>query len=87
MTRKKVWMTPEAEKKSYVCNYSQKRGYKKCKRHPPNCRYQDPLFVAGRSSPTGRFFLTHLALSSHEDTAAWVRIHAWVRSLLSRVPR
>ena len=32
MTRKKVWMTPEAEKKSYVCKFSQKRGFKKCKR-------------------------------------------------------
>ena len=49
--------------------------------------YQYPLFVAGRSTPTGRFYQTHLALSSHEDTAAWIRIHAWVRSVLPRMPR
>ena len=32
MTRKKVWITPQAEKRSYVCKFSQKRGYTKCKK-------------------------------------------------------
>ena len=39
------------------------------------------------SAFNGRFCQTHLALSSHEDTAAWIRIHAWVRSILPRMPR
>ena len=49
--------------------------------------YQYPMFVSSRSSPTCRFFLTHIALSSHEDTAAWVRIQAWIKSILGSDPR
>lgn len=30
-----------------------------------------PVFTHGVSTSTGRFFLTHVTLSSHEDTKAW----------------
>ena len=46
-----------------------------------------PVFVSGRSTMTGRFFMTHMALSSHENTAAWVRIYAYVRSIIGESPR
>ena len=49
--------------------------------------YQYPMFVCGRSCPTGRFFLSHCALSSHEDTSSWVRIQAFVKSQLGENPR
>ena len=37
MTRKKVWIMPQAEKRSYVCKFSQNRGYKKCKKQYTYC--------------------------------------------------
>ena len=46
-----------------------------------------PVFVSGRSSMTGRFFMTHMALSSHENTAAWVRIFAYQLSCIGCSPR
>ena len=46
-----------------------------------------PVFVYGRSTMTGRFFMTHMALSSHENTAAWVLIYAYVRSIIRESPR
>ena len=49
--------------------------------------YQYTLVVCGRSCPTGRFYLTHLALSSHENTAAWVRIMVWIKSIQGYIPR
>ena len=32
MTKKKDWKTMEARKQQYVCKYSQRRGYKVCRR-------------------------------------------------------
>ena len=49
--------------------------------------YQYPVFCCGRSSPTGRFFATHIALSSREDTSAWVRVYAWVKTIFPSIPR
>ena len=31
-----------------------------------------PIFTSGISTSTGRHFMTHIALCSHEDTAAWI---------------
>ena len=75
-----IWTTPKLLSRM-SCQMIQDDATYKCN------WYQYPLFVAGRSTPTGRFYQTHLALSSHEDTAAWIRIHAWVRSVLPRMPR
>ena len=30
-----------------------------------------PFFVSGRSTPTGKFFPTHVTLASNEDTRSW----------------
>ena len=46
-----------------------------------------PVFVGGRSTSTKKFFQTHLSLSSHEDTSAWVRIFAYVKSVIGENPR
>ena len=50
-------------------------------------RYQYTVFCCGRSSPTGRFYATHLALSSKEDTPSWVRVYAWVKTIFPAIPR
>ena len=46
-----------------------------------------PVFVCGRSSMTGHFSMTHMALSSHKDSAAWVRIYVYVRNVIGGSPR
>ena len=50
-------------------------------------RYKFPKIGSGRSTPTGRIFMHHVALSSHEDTSSWVRIYSWVKSILGENPR
>ena len=37
-----------------------------------------PVFTSGTSTSSGRFFLTHTTLSTHEDTAAWANIFRMV---------
>ena len=33
-----------------------------------------PVYISGRSTPTGKFFATHVTLQSHEDTRAYVNM-------------
>ena len=40
-----------------------------------------PFFVSGRSTPTGKFFATHVSLSSHEDTRAWKSSYKFVEKI------
>ena len=40
-----------------------------------------PVFVAGTSTPTGKFFGSLVVLSSHEDTTAWANIYRYIRDL------
>ena len=44
-----------------------------------------PFFVSGRSTPTGKFFSTHVCLASHEDTHAWKASYNFVKEIC--VPR
>lgn len=46
-----------------------------------------PMLVSGHSSAFRKFFPTHLALSSHEDTSSWVRIFVFVKRGLGENPR
>ena len=46
-----------------------------------------PFFVSGVSTPTGTFFPTHCALSSHEDTSAWKCGYKFIRDLAGKNPR
>ena len=43
-----------------------------------------PFFVLGRSTPTGKFFPSHVLLASHEDTRAWETSYHFVKILQSR---
>ena len=45
-----------------------------------------PVFVSGVSSPAGVFYQTHMALSSHEDQAAWRPIFGFVKSIIGKSP-
>ena len=47
-----------------------------------------PVFTSGTSTSSGRFFLTHTTLSTHEDTAAWATIFRMVLKYTDgQVPR
>ena len=46
-----------------------------------------PVFICSSSKMTGRFFMTHMALSSREDTSSLVRIYAYVTSVIGGCPR
>ena len=46
-----------------------------------------PFFVSGRSSSTGRFFPTHVILSSHEDTEAWKMSYNFVKNIGGKIPK
>ena len=46
-----------------------------------------PFFVSGRSAPTGQFFPTHVSLSSHEDTSAWMFSYNFVKDVAGKTPR
>ena len=38
-----------------------------------------PVFISGRSTPTGRFFPSHVTLQSHEDTKAYTNVYKYVQ--------
>ena len=40
-----------------------------------------PFFVSGRSSPTGKFFPTHVTLASNEDTRSWACSYKFVKNV------
>jgi len=40
-----------------------------------------PLFVSGRSSPTGKLFPTHVTLASNEDTRSWACSYKFVKNV------
>ena len=40
-----------------------------------------PFFVSGRSTPTGKFFPSHVLLASHEDTRAWETSYKFVKKI------
>ena len=46
-----------------------------------------PVFVSGISTPTGVFFQTYMALSSHEDTTAWSYIFKFHKSVIGTYPK
>ena len=46
-----------------------------------------PFFVSGTSTPTGRFFPTHVGLCSHEDTAAWKVSYDFVKNVAGKSPK
>ena len=46
-----------------------------------------PVFVSGRSTPTGKFFPSHVTLSSHEDDKAWATTHEYVKRVLGKAPK
>ena len=46
-----------------------------------------PFFVAGVSTPTGRFFATHCMLSSHEDTGSWAAGYKFLRDIAGKKPK
>lgn len=46
-----------------------------------------PVFVSGRSTTTGKFFRSHVTLSSHEDHKAWATTHEYVKRVLGKAPK
>ena len=46
-----------------------------------------PIFVSGRSSSTGKFFPTHVTLSSHEDSQAWASAYSYIKDKLNVSPK
>ena len=42
---------------------------------------------SGRSTPTGKFFPSHVTLSSHEDHKAWATTHEYVKRVLGKAPK
>ena len=43
--------------------------------------------MSGRSAPTGQFFPTHVSVSSHEDTSAWMFSYNFVKNVAGKSPR
>ena len=46
-----------------------------------------PFFVAGVSTPTGRFFPTHCMISSHEDTGSWMAGYRFLKDVAGKNPK
>ena len=46
-----------------------------------------PVLTHGVSTDTGRFFLTHVTLSSHEDTKAWNTNFSFIKNQIGGAPK
>ena len=46
-----------------------------------------PVLTHGVSTDTGRFFLTHVTLSSHEDTQAWKTNFSFIKNQIGGCPK